>query len=64
MRARQRFDHRMVNDYDQIEARLTFRFRLLSFESGYIQYRQSLLELSDYRRVRVYFRISRTFGIL
>lgn len=63
-RGHQRFDSQTVNDYDQLEMRATFRFRLLAFELGYVRYEQSLLTLSNYLRSRFYFRISRSFGIL
>jgi len=63
LRGRQWFDTQTVNDYEQMDARATFRYRLLSWEFGYVRYRQSLLLLPGYLRSRIYFRVSRSFEV-
>ncbi len=64
VRGVQLFGDQSVNNYAQMEARASYQFRLLSFEAGYIRYRQDLMIFSNTLRSRYYYRISRTFGII
>jgi hypothetical protein len=63
VRGRQDLDRQLSNQLEQIEARMAYRFRKMRFEFGYAKYDMSFLVLTGYGRSRVYFRISRFFGI-
>lgn len=60
---RQSFDRRVNNEFEQIDVRIGYRFRLLTLESGYARYDQDFLNLTRYMRNRFYLRVSRPFKV-
>lgn len=59
----QRFNEQVSNNFSQLIIRAKYRFRMLTFETGYINYEQLLLGLSPFMRHRIYVRISRRFRL-
>ena len=62
-KGRQELDQRVSNDYEQVDLRVGYRFRFLTFELGYTRYEQSFLALNEFMRSRFYLRVSRQFRV-
>ena len=53
-----------LNEFRQILATVSYRYRLLTFEAGYAKWEQSLFGAPSLLRDRVYFRVARPFSVL